>query len=125
VNDIRWYTIGPDLEIRERGPLELPHALDVVDKHFSILKAHYSSGEQAIAATTFGFARSEDDFIEICVHSADNVSFTTELPASGGWLNRLRGTFRRELKLASRDALRALVTSYFTITQDEFRSRLA
>ena len=125
MNAIRWYSVGPELDIREHGPLDLPQALKVVDDHFSALKTHYSSGEHAIAATTFGFTRSDDDFIEICVHAPDSVSVRTELPASRGWLDRLRGTFRRELKLGSRDALHTLVTSYFTMAQDQFRSHLA
>ena len=122
---VSWYTTALDLSIRERGTIELPAALRIVDEYFDRLKPSYASGEEALSETTFGFSRAEDDFIEICLHGPTQISLNAELPASGGFIARLRGPSRKQLSLNSREALKRHVSGYFTLSPEAFRAQLA
>ena len=121
-----WYAMGPDLKTQEQGSIELAAALAVIDAYFARQKPSYESGEDALSETMFGFARAPDDFIEICLHTASEISFTSQLPPSpaGGFFAKLKGGFRRERTLDSRDALRRQVTAYFTMTPEAFKAEV-
>ncbi len=110
----------------QRGPIELTGALELIDEYLARLKPKYESGETALAETTFGFSRAPNDFIEICVHTPLNISFTVELPPSptGGLLAKLRGSFRREQILGSPDSLGQHVTAYFNLVPEQFKARV-
>src|SRR5262247_3713608 len=101
--NISWYTIAPDLKLSERGAIDLNAALHVIDDYFARLRPKYESAEAALAETMFGFSRDSHDFIEVCLHSASQISLTVELPGSptAGWLARLRGPYRREYTVGS------------------------
>ena len=122
---MRWYSTARDLSTRERGPIELPAALEVVDGYFDRLKARYPSGEEAVAETTFGFCRSDADFIEICVNAPNAITLRVELPPGKGLLARLRGAMHTELTLDSSESLKRCVAAYFTLGGDEFSAYLA
>ena len=123
---ITWYAIGSDLRPSERGPVGLEAALKVIDDYFARLKPQYETGEAALAETMFGFSRSSNDFIEICLHTPREISFRVEMPSSpmGGLLAKLRGSFRREWTLDSVDSLRRHVTAYFTLTPEQFKAQV-
>lgn len=123
---INWYAMTPDLKAQERGPIELSAALTVIDQYFASLKPKYDSGEAALAETMFGFSRAPNDFIEICLHTPKEISFAVELPPSptGGLFAKLRGSFRRECTLDSRDSLRRHVTVYFTLAPEQFKAHV-
>lgn len=120
---ITWYTMTPELNVQERGPIDLVAALAAVDQYVARLKATYDSGEEAIAQTMFGFSRAPNDFIEICLHGPRQISVTVELPPppTGGLFAKLRGPFRRERTFDSADALKRHVAAYFTLTPEEFK----
>jgi hypothetical protein len=124
---VAWYAISSDLKRNDRGPVDLNAALTVIDDYFARLQPKYESAEVALAETMFGFSRDSSDFIEVCLHTPTEISFTVELPRSPtrGLLARLRGPFRLERTLASRDTLRQDVTAYFTLTPEQFRAHLA
>jgi hypothetical protein len=98
----------------------------MIDDYFARLKPAYESGEDALSETMFGFARAPDDFIEICLHTPSEISFTSQLPPSpaGGFFAKLKGGFRRERTLDSRDALRRQVTAYFTMAPEAFKAQV-
>jgi hypothetical protein len=125
--DVTWYAISSDLTRDDRGPVDLTAALKVIDDYFARLQPKYDSAEVAIAETMFGFSRESNDFIEVCLHTPTEISVTVELPPSSasGWLAKVRGPFRHECTLASRDALRQDVTAYFSLPPEQFRARLA
>ncbi|MGB3429357.1 MAG: hypothetical protein WBA53_14425 [Burkholderiaceae bacterium] len=122
---IRWYSTELDLSTRERGAIELPGALAVVDQYVDDVKPRYTGGEQALAETMFGFCRSDADFIEICVHASDQITLRAELPPGKGLVARLRGATRTERTLDSTDSLKRCVTAYFSMSGEEFGAYLA
>jgi hypothetical protein len=103
-----WYAISTELNVIERGELDLCAALAIVDDYLARLKPKYDSGEEAHAQTTFGFSRASNDFIEICVISPQEILFRIELPRSpnAGLLALFRGSFERKRTLPSSEVLR-------------------
>jgi hypothetical protein len=123
---VSWYAMTPALRTAERGPLDLAAAVGVIDDYLARLKPRYGTAETALAETMFGFCRGRHDFIEICLHTPIQISFTVELPRSpaGGLFAKLRGPFRREWTLDSQELLRRYVTAYFTMTPEQFRAHV-
>lgn len=124
---VRWYSVNQDLTVEDRGDLDVDTAIDIVGRYFVKSRSHYDSGEEAFAATTFGFARSKDDFIELCIHTPERISLRTEpLPAaSRGLLQRLARRNTGEITLGSREETEQRVRDYFRDTSEDFRARLA
>lgn len=123
---ITWYAMSTELNVIERGELDLAAALAIVDDYLARLKPKYDSGEEAIAGTMFGFSRASNDFIEICVHTPQEISLSIELPRSpnSGLFAMFRGPFRRERSLPSRDVLRRHVTAYFTMDPEQLKAHV-
>ena len=123
---ITWYAMTGGLKAQERGPIDLPAALAVIDQYFTRLRPTYDNGEAALAETMFGFSRARNDFVEICLHTPEKISFTIELPPSptGGLFAKLRGSFRHERILDSRDVLKRHVTAYFTLAPEQFKAHV-
>ena len=71
MNDPTWYTIDENLATRERHTVNLDEALALAKKYVMEVRPFYESGEQAIAATRFGFSRSSNEFIEIDIQPSE------------------------------------------------------
>ena len=123
---IPWYSLDRDLKTENHDPVDLPGALAVVDRYFAQLRPHYASGEEALAATMFGFRRAPDDLLELCLHTPSQISLRVELPRStgGGFLARLRGRFRFEEQLPGRSSVAQRVEQYFTLTPEQIQAQL-
>jgi len=112
---MNWYAITENLDVDDRGPVELSAAVRVIDEYASRLRPFYKSGEIARAETTFGFSRVDDnDFIEISLHTLQAMTLSVELPPSVAddrqamW----RGFYQRDFTIESLDALKRHVTAY-------------
>jgi hypothetical protein len=123
---IQWYSTSLDLAAEQRGPISLPDALTLVDEYLAHAGGDYQSVEEAIAATMFGFLRSETDFIEICVHDATRISYSFEMAnPNASWLRRLfGGVFQYEAELHSREELIKKVEEFFSTPVQEIKRRL-
>ena len=115
-SEISWYSIDANLKTQENGVVSLAQAISIVNRHFTELKPHYETSEQALAATMFGFCRTKDTFIEICIHSFSEISFKYEmLNADTAWYLKLfKGIEQFEEILKSREALIDRVEKFFT-----------
>jgi hypothetical protein len=120
-----WYSVNRDLAVEEHDPVGLDEALVIVDRYFATAGQRHDRGEDAIAATTFGFSRSKSDFIEIGVHRCDQISYRFEAcDPKMFWLRRLfGGVFEREQELHSREELVQKVIEFFTSSVAEIRHR--
>ena len=112
--------------MEERELVDLAQALKIADGYYTRAGEKFESVEEAIAATMFGFSRSEKEFIEICVNGPAQISYKFELSEPGGsWLGRLfKGAFRREEELRSREELARKVEQFFTTPGQELKRRL-
>jgi hypothetical protein len=71
---IRWYSMSRDLKPVDHEPVDLAEALSLVDRYFGQLRSTCASGEDALAATMFGFARAKGDFLELCLNGVSEIS---------------------------------------------------
>jgi hypothetical protein len=121
-----WYTIDENLVTRDLHPVTLEEALDVVEKCVKGVRSSYESFEGFVAANMFGFYRSKDEFIEICVHSPSEISVKFELPRTQmPWIVRMcMGPFQHEETVRSLDALQERVREFFMIAPSELQEKL-
>ena len=126
-SSIGWYSTKRDLSPEDHGAVDVEAAVDIVRRYFGNLKMLYESGEEALAATMFGFSRSESDFIELCVHTTTHVDLRVEPPvrSSGGVFRRLLRPKAGDIKLGSQGETEQCVREYFQETPENFRLRLA
>ena len=75
-----YYGIDVSGNTVEHGEVLAERALKVIDERFAGLKDKYDSAEEAVAATIFGFSKTKDTFIEICLNGRDDISFKFEFP---------------------------------------------
>ncbi len=124
--EIRWYSTNRDLATEEHGPIGLDEALKIVDRYLTRGRDTFESAEKAIAATMFGFSRSESDFIEICVNGPTEISCKFEAAdPNASWFRKLfKGAFQHEEELHSREELVRKVKEFFSTPLDEIRRRL-
>jgi hypothetical protein len=124
---IPWYSIGRDLKPVDHEPVDLPEAVALVDRYFGQLRSTYASGEEALAATVFGFARAKNDFLEVCLNGVADISVRVESPrqAGGGFIAKLRGTLKHEETLTGRESVVRRVEQYFVLSAAEFQAKLA
>ncbi len=115
-SEISWYSIDENLETQENGVVSLQQAVSIINRYFSELKPRYETGEEALAETMFGFYRTKDTFIEICIHSLSEISFKYEMRnADTAWYLKLwKGIQQYEETLKSREILIAKVENFFT-----------
>ncbi len=100
--------------------------MQIVDAYFAAAGKKYDSGEEAIAATMFGFFHSRTDFIELCVNGPRQISYRFEMmDLSASWFRKLfNKVFQYEAMLDSRKALEAKVREFFTMPMEEIKGRL-
>jgi hypothetical protein len=116
---LSWYSINSDLNLVEHDPVGLDEAIQIVDRYMTHADEVFEYAEDALAATMFGFKRTEKEFIEICVHGSDLISFKHEAPVHGlkwyQWLWRtlVRQEDDEEEYLESHDELVERISNFF------------
>lgn len=123
---ITWYSMTRDLTVQEHEPVALERATQIVDEYMSRASEQFESGEDAIASTMFGFSRSAQDFVEICIHNPNRISFKFEAidPDVPWFLKPWKRIFQHQEELKSRDSLINRVQDFFLHSSDEILRRL-
>ena len=126
MNDAVFYSLDEKLCLIEHEAVALDRAREIFDQYYSRLKPHYDSGETALAETMFGFSRSEDEFLELCLHKYDSISCKICLPPpyARGFMRFFAGALNREETLSSRDAAMERLRQFFALSRDELREVL-
>jgi hypothetical protein len=122
---IRWYSLDADLHTVDHEAVDLEKANAIVDRYLNEVRPHYESGEEALAATVFGFARLDDSYMQICVHSLSAIDAEYDFSLIKNPVLRLIGGRRqRDERLTSRDQLRARIKLFFTYSREAFQTLL-
>lgn len=110
---IAWYSINAELEPTVHDPVSYQEAVKIVDGYLARWVHAFEGGEEAIAATAFGFQRSEEEFVEICVNGPDEFSFRYEAPVDS-WLGKLlHGLTQQDEIYHTREKLLERVRGFF------------
>jgi hypothetical protein len=114
------------LAVEEHEPISMDAALKIVDRYLGRGSEKFKSGEDAIAATMFGFSHSKSEFIEICVNGPAQISYKFEVAdPKNSWFRRLfKRAFRHEEELHSREELVQKVEEFFTTPVQEIKRRI-
>ena len=122
---IRWYSLDGKRRTVDHEPLELDRAYTIVDQYLAQLRPRYASGEEALAATMFGFTREDGSYMQICLHTPSTIDVEYDFSLVKNPLLRLiAGRRQREERLTSRDQLRARIRLFFTHGRDAFQRLL-
>lgn len=120
-----WYSMNLNLKPVDQGPLTKTEAITVVDGYFNRLKPRYNSSEEATAETFFGFSRTKDEFLEICINAINEVSVRYELqtPRKVLFLN-LPKISQKDFTLKSKEEVASLVANFFDLDSRSFRRHI-
>jgi len=122
---IRWYSLDTDLRTVERGPVDLEGAYKIIDGYFARLRPQYQTGEEALAATMFGFTRLDGSYMQISLHTPDTIDVEYDFSLVKNALLRLvAGRRQRDERLRSRDQLRRRTRLFFTHSREAFQDLL-
>lgn len=123
---IPWHSMDSDLAVEEHEPVGLDDALGIADLYLARAGEKFETGEEAIAATMFGFSRSKEDFIEICVNGSAQISYRLEASdAATSWLGKLFAkVYRYKKELHSREELVEKIKEFFTTPIQQIRRQL-
>lgn len=123
---IPWYSLGSDLKPREHAPVDFKQALEIVDQYYLRAGGVYDHGEDALAASLFGFSRSPSEFIEFSVNAPADISYKFEwADPSAPWLRRLfGGTFQFEEALRTKAEVVRRVEEFFTMDSAAIKEKI-
>jgi hypothetical protein len=122
---IRWYSLDKDLHTVDHEVVDLDEANAIVDRYLESVRQYYETGEEALAATMFGFSRLDDSYMQICVHSLSAIDIEYDFSLIKNRLLRLIGGHRqRDERLTSREQLRARTELFFTHSREAFQTLL-
>jgi hypothetical protein len=131
---VSWYGMDKRLKPVDHPPVPLDQALEIARRYYANANKFYTTGEEAIAETMFGFTRNADKtvFIEICMNGIDAISFRHEAPRAddgkGGGL--FGGLFRSKLfqfetVLTSLPELESRIRDFYTLSPDMMQAACA
>lgn len=120
---ISWYSINPEINVQYNEVIDLNGALKIVDEYMAKVDTDFKSMDEAISQTMFGFSRSESEFIEICVHGINHISYKFEYADPGGsWFTRFfGGVYQYEEELDSKEELIEKVKNLFIKAPQEIK----
>lgn len=121
---INWYSISLHQKVEKHDLIGLKEAVGIVDRYIAGAGKIFETDKEAMAASMFGFSKSKNNFIEICVLEPDQFSYRFEYSgnAAGKWLG---GEFRYEAELQSRDELIQKVTEFFSNPSETLKDKYA
>ena len=86
------------MAVEEHEPVDLEEALKIADRYLARGGEMFEYEEDASSATTFGFSRSKDTFIEIDINCLTEISYKFEISdPNASWFRKMfGGVFRYE-----------------------------
>jgi hypothetical protein len=124
-SEFTWYSMNLDLKPVDQGKLNKTEALGIVEGYFDKLKPRYDSAEEATAETFFGFFRTKDEFLEICVNAIDDISIRYEIQAPRKVLFlSVPKVSQRDFTLKSKGEVISLVIKFFDLDSVSFQRDL-
>ena len=122
---VSWYSLDRDLRTVDHEPITLAQATEIIDRYFASLQPHYEWGEDALAATMFGFRRPDGSYMQICIHSPEMIDIEYDFSLIRNPLLRLvGGRKQRDERLGSERMVKARTKLFFEHPREEFQRRL-
>ncbi len=119
------YRFDDDLHIAIQGPCDCDTALETFEQCYAIGCASYDSGEDAVAATSFGLSKSETDFIEASCHGVDSVTVHSDRICYPSRLSRYFALNRHFDIKAGMTRAKEVISDYFNMKREAFEAKYA
>ncbi len=124
-NMMDLYRFDRDLHVLEQGSCDCDVSLETFEQCYANGFASYGSGEDAVAATSFGLSRSQTDFIEISCHGQDSITIHSDRIC---YPSRLSKTFALKQHFdikVNRTGAREVIRDYFNMEREAFEHKYA
>jgi len=120
-----WYSLDTKLHTINHEAISLNQANEIIDGYFARLQPHYESGEEALAATMFGFQRPDGSYMQICIHLVDMIDIEYDFSLiRNPFLRLVGGRNQRDERLVTRNSVKARAKLFFELSREEFQTRL-
>jgi hypothetical protein len=120
-----WYSIDRNLSIVERGIVSKEDAMRIVEEYCTRGDAIYEYGEDALAATAFGFKKSEAEFVEIRIASADEIWIAYESSMPRKFLSlSFPKMIHKDKTLQRMEDVKIVVSSFYDMDSATFQTLL-
>ncbi len=119
------YRFDRNLHIAEQGQCDCDSALETFEQFYANGCASYNSGEDAVAATSFGLSRSQTDFIEISCHGQDSIAIHSDRICYPSRLSRYFALNRHFDIKAGMTRAKEVISDYFNMKREAFEAKYA
>ena len=120
---IALYRFDNNLHIVEQGECDCETALKTFEQCYQNSFSSYRSGEEAMVATTLGFSKSKEDFIEVSCNGKDAVSVHSDRLSYPSPLKRAFSSKKHFFIKGDKDKGIEIIRDYFTLDLQEFEAR--
>ncbi len=119
------YGFDRTLHVVKMGQCECDTALVTFEQCYGNGLSSYDSGEDALAATSFGLSRSEKDFIEISCHGLESVTVHSDRLCYPSRLGKTFGLKRHFFIKADKSRAVEIIHNYFSMERQAFEAKYA
>ncbi len=119
------YRFGHNLHILEQGQCDCDSALVTFEQCCQNGFTSFDSGEDAIAATSFGLSISRTDFIEISCHGHDSVTVHSDRLCYPSRLSKTFALKRHFLIKGDKAKGVEIIRDYFNMERQVFEAKYA
>ena len=120
---IGLYRFDSNLQIVEQGECDCDTALRTFEQCDQNSLCTYKSGEEAMAATSFGLSKSKDDFIEISCNGSNAVSIHSDRLCYPSSLNKAFSSKHHFFIQGDRDKGMEVIRDYFSLDRLQFEDK--
>jgi len=122
---IDLYRFDRTLHIVKMGECDCDTALATFEQCYGNGFSSYDSGEDALAATSFGLSRSEKDFIEISCHGLESVTVHSDRLCHRSRLSKSFSLKRHFFIKADKRRGVEIICNYFGMELQAFEAKYA
>jgi hypothetical protein len=123
IQSIHHYGIDTDQMTQDFGEITVTAAIAAINEKYNNLRSYYENEEIALTETMFGFSRSNSDFIEISLHTRNEIHFKYERALTKRFL-LFQKLFVHEDIITNLQTLVDRTKRFFEMKADDFQSYL-
>jgi hypothetical protein len=117
------YRFDREYNLVECGQCDVHAAIALFEQCYQNGMRHYDSGEEAVAATSFGLSRSEADFIEISCNGQESVAVHADRLHFPSALSKAFTSKRHFRIVGSRAVGLEAIRDYFALNRPDFEGK--
>jgi hypothetical protein len=122
---MRLYRFDRNLHVVEQGQCDCQTGLETFERCYENGLISYDSGENGMAATSFGLSRSRTDFIEISCHGQDKVTVHSDRLSYPSQMSKTFGLKRHFFMKGDKTKGIEIIQAYFNMERQAFEAKYA